>query len=345
MNLDDWLSATPSDSQFAHLSDYNAAAFGDPIQIKSTDDPTSKRPRMDSSVSFSTALEAESSKRLDLEQSQSTPHSSPVQNLLGLHSTLQRIFKAYTDGGISKIDGTWTLQTAIEETFIATDKLVSIIEELNLQATLDAPQTATFPYRTNAHGDADRLQQRPSGHDSTSLLLLSCYVCVLEVYQVQVESMCDQAEDIVCERGSNLGRRRSDSSRAWSFSSPLTDIPVLNIGQFNLGTSPDRNIGLLLHVTQDMIRRLQGVVQLCATSNNEIEAYSPIHARNDYHARSAQSGLRTRRMESGLERNQDERSVRAMSLMFDSILTGIEARERLLKASIQEVKVVLKDSF
>jgi hypothetical protein len=89
-----------------------------------------------------------------------------------------------------------------------------------------------------------------------------------------------------------------------------------------------------------MIGRFQAVVQRCASSNNEHEVSSMTYPRNDFHARSGQNAFRARRIDD-LGRAQDGGTVLAVSVMLNSILNGIESRERQLMASIQEVKGVL----
>jgi hypothetical protein len=343
--LESLLSATPNDPQIIHLSNHSTALSDEPLQIERNEDRVSKRLREDRCLTVPSPPETDSGDNQNSDKYNSTSQRDPIQRLLGLQSTLQKIPKPCTDERAQKSDGTWTPQTAIEEAFIATDKLVSVIEEINDQASYDTSWNANFPYRNNSNTDAERSRLRPPGEESTSLLVLSCYVCLLEIYQVQIVSMCDEAEDTVYGPGKNTGRRRSNPpARASTFSSSPTNIPVLNIGQFNLGMSPVRNIGLLLYVTQDMVGRLQSVVQHCVSSNNEIETYSFMHTRNDSHPRAGQPVFRTRRMDIETGRIQDGGTVRAMSFMFDSILKGIEARETQLKASIQEVKNILNNS-
>jgi hypothetical protein len=341
MILENWLSMEPNDTKFDHLADHGTSIFTNVFLCDSTENSISSQSGTNSGVPSSTSSETHSARGFDFQSFISKPNACVVQRLLELHSTLQRISKAYVDSESYSSEDNWTAQTAMEETFLATDKLVSVIEELNLQAASDVSQPATSLYRGNTRGDAERGHKRSPGHDSTSLLVLSCYACVLEVYQVQVESMCDQAEDVCCDVGSIRGHQRTDSpTTISSFASSLKNIPVLNIGQFNLKTSPVRNISLLLHVTQDMVERLQGAMQFWASLNNKTDAFPPTPTRSEFYARSTQSGLRRRR-----DSIQDEGALRAMPSMFDSVLSGVESRERQLKVSIQEVKDLLKDTF
>jgi hypothetical protein len=346
MILESWLSVERNDTQSDQSGDHGTSIFTNVFLNNPAENSISNPPRTDSGFASSTSSDTHSTSGFNIQTCTSRPINCVVQRLLELHSTLQRISKAYADSENCSSEDSWTAQTAMEETFLATDKLVSVIEDLNLQATPDVPQPAVNLYRGNTRGDMERSHKRSPGYDSTSLLVLSCYACVLEVYQVQVESMCDQAEDVCCDVGSARGHQRTDSSTTISsFTSSLKNIPVLNIGQFNLRTSPVRNISLLLHVTQDMVERLQGAMQFWASLNNKTDAYSPTSTRSEFYARSTRSVLRTRRRDSTYERNQDDGAQRAMPTMFDSVLSGVESRERQLKVSIQEVKDLLKDTF
>jgi len=141
--------------------------FDVPLQTEADQGPLlelDERPQADPSLTTPTTHVTDGG------ENNSTIPNSPLQRLLDLQLTLQ---------------------TAIEDTFIATDDLVAVIEELHRQATHETVHAHAFESRTNARGNAGRGNSCALGDGSTSLLVLSCYVCLLEIYEVRVASFCD----------------------------------------------------------------------------------------------------------------------------------------------------------
>jgi hypothetical protein len=259
----------------------------------------------------------------------STTLDMPIQRLLKVRAALQSISGTFKAGEQVLGDGT-SIKTPLEKTFIATEDLVTVVEDL-----------CTEPVRGGARRhDSQNRRHHIDGvnslHDnSTSLLVLSCYACLLDIYRILIDSLHDQVENSLCERRDSFSSTRLSTS-----TSPSTSLPTLSIGQFNLG-SPTRNMNLLLHATQEMIERLQDVVQLCSISTQEQIVPSRGYGYDEVHSRSRPSTIRGRRP-TNTDHAEKRGTEAAMSQMLDAISNSIRSQEEQLLSSIQEVKDVLR---
>lgn len=334
-----WLSVNPSDTQIVRSEDHNMTSYPDSVQLGPI---TPDQFPTGSSIISSASSGIQSSRRNELDTSSVMSQESIAQQLLYLHSTLQRLLTVNHNGGVLTWDDTWTPQTAIEQIFITTDKLVAVMEELSLQSSPSTPESTST---RSSSSDIEHTKQSQSGTDSTSLLALSCYICALEVYQTQIDSMNEQVTDMLNESRNSLSNGGSDSStRSASLSSCVNLMPVLNIGQFNLGMSPIRNIGVLLHLMQEMVERLQGAVQCWSGMQSKGDEQMALDADIEINAHSSLPERTGGRKDSVLGLNRVDGTRYAMSSVFDSVLVGVQARERMLRASMQEVKDMLKRS-
>jgi hypothetical protein len=162
--------------------------FDVPLQTEADQGPLlelDERPQADPSLTTPTTHVTDGG------ENNSTIPNSPLQRLLDLQLTLQKISTSSKGGDVRGFDEARSPGTAIEDTFIATDDLVAVIEELHRQATHETVHAHAFESRTNARGNAGRGNSCALGDGSTSLLVLNCYVCLLEIYEVRVASFCD----------------------------------------------------------------------------------------------------------------------------------------------------------
>lgn len=341
--FENWLSVNPSDTQLVCAQNQNTSPFSDSVQLESITPEQFRTGSIGSSIS-SVSSGFQSTTRPGSEIYSANSQDSAVQQLLYLHSTLQRILTVYNNGGDLNWDNAWTPQTATEETFLATDKLVAVMEGLSHQSTPSTPASGSATSALSTQREIEHPTKSQPGADSTSLLVLSCYICALEVYQAQLDSMKDQVNDIIREPCSTAQNGGSDSpSRASSLVSSANIMPVLNIGQFNLGMSPMRNLSLLLHLTQDMVERLQGAVQQWSSiGDNKNELQMSQNGDDGFSDLTQRPNSSRSRKDSVLDNRQEHKTQHAMSSVFDSVLAGVQSREKMLGASMQDVKNILK---
>ncbi|KAF3480354.1 uncharacterized protein GIQ15_05701 [Arthroderma uncinatum] len=213
--------------------------------------------------------------------------------------------------------------SGIEETFTATETLVDIINtfhELNILGGPMSPKENS-PRLSGLRGYA------------TVLLIYSCYLHLLSVYELLVASLSANVQRSASQHEASRFSFLQQNSTSANFrpldSSPI-DIPVLNIGQFSLAASPRMNLGLLLHFIQETVDRMQTAIQTCASM--------PQHGITD--------GLRhTGRKASSSWYGADvpfTRDVDGRSSMFDGILSDIEMHEKELTGNLNDLKGLLK---
>ncbi|KAH7409929.1 hypothetical protein DE146DRAFT_330536 [Phaeosphaeria sp. MPI-PUGE-AT-0046c] len=340
--FESWLSVNPSDMQIVHPDDHEMSPFASPAQCEPI---TPDQFRTSSSSISSASSRIQDWSRQELETSSLVSQDDIAQQLLYLHSTLQRSLTVYNNGGVLTWDDTWTPQTAVEQIFITTDKLVAVLEALSLQSAPSTPQSGRNTPASASGGNFGRMMRTQSGSDSTSLLVLSCYICALEVYQMQVDSMSEQVNDIINQTCKTAQQGNSESStRASSLISSANIMPVLNIGQFNLGLSPIRNLSLLLHLMQEMVERLHEAVQYWSVTQTDGQERTSPHRNGETSGSWPQPELSRSHKDSVLDQGRIDGARHAISSVFDSILASVGNRERTLRVSMQEVKDTLKKS-
>ncbi|KAK9446345.1 hypothetical protein VB005_00190 [Metarhizium brunneum] len=139
----------------------------------------------------------------------------------------------------------------IEKMFSATESLMHVIHTMNRGDGTTCSQ-GSGACKCSSGADRDcRSEPTPNtwrlADNSTVLLILSCYLRLLDMY-------------------ASLAQFLRDSHQTGSPNSTVNapGIPVFALGNFNLGTSPDANIGVILHMVLDMVDRLQTAVSHCA---------------------------------------------------------------------------------
>jgi hypothetical protein len=132
----------------------------------------------------------------------------------------------------------------------------------------------------------------------------------------------------------------SSSSHAFSPTSPTINVPILNIGQFNLATSPNMNLGLLLHFILEMVERLQAAVQLCASvTKNGNEGIFNLSGTREPISLHTTGGAADESLKAN---NNSPTSPPAVSTIFETLLSDIEDREKNLKGTLYELKDLLR---
>jgi hypothetical protein len=130
--LDDWIPTTPNDPQVKRLSDEVMTTFEVPVQTEVNQGRLLQSPQAGPGLATSNANDVGENPILN---SNPTTNKTPLQRLLGLQSTLQKISTSSKDEVVRGFDDARPLSTAIEDTFMATDELVAVIEELHRQTT------------------------------------------------------------------------------------------------------------------------------------------------------------------------------------------------------------------
>ena len=272
---------------------------------------------------------------------------TPLQKLLDLQLTLEKVSGSFQAG---KTQGNTTAHpypTGIEGTFTATDDFVDVIRSLHHSPSQGTAHDFPSDRWTEAQSDQNSGSEPPEcslSDESMLLLILSCYVRLLQVYESLVASLYNHVEQLVprASRPSSSRRDSSISSKPSTAQGSPIHVPILNIGQFNLSTSPSRNVGLLLYFTLEMFERIQEAIQLCASgpSPRDNAGMRSISRRNDLISRPGQAAFRGGGMDD-IGRAPNGRTLRAVSTVFESILEGIKAREEYLTGSIHEAKDIL----
>jgi hypothetical protein len=258
-----------------------------------------------------------------------TMPETPTQRLLNVRAALQDISDTFKAGNQVLGNGTST-KTPIEKTFIVTEDLVTVVEDLYTEPMRGGAQ------RHDSQNHRHHIDGADSLHDnSTSLLVMSCYTCLLDIYRVLIASLYDQVDNTLCQR-----RDSYSSSRALTSTSSSTSLPTLSIGGFNLGC-PTRNINLLLYATQEMIERLQDVVQSCSVTTTEQNVPGRGYGCEKVLLRARPSTIRGRRS-TNTEYVEKLGVETAMTQMLACISNSIRSQEEQLMSSIQEVKYMLR---
>ncbi|KJK74641.1 hypothetical protein H634G_09952 [Metarhizium anisopliae BRIP 53293] len=139
----------------------------------------------------------------------------------------------------------------IEKMFSATESLMHVIHTMNRSDGNTCSQGSSA-CRCSSGADRDcRSESIPNtwrlADNSTVLLILSCYLRLLDMYESLAQFL-----------------RHSHQTGSPNSTVNAPGIPIFALGNFNLGTSPDANIGVILHMVLDMVDRLQTAVSHCA---------------------------------------------------------------------------------
>jgi hypothetical protein len=108
---------------------------------------------------------------------------------------------------------------------------------------------------------------RPFNHSPstvTTLLIMTCYLRLLHIYEPLVASLQRHLQQ---QSASRLTRppfsRLTSSERGWNpAQSPDVWLPAFSIGSFSTASSTDMNVRLLMHLISQMLEQIHGAVQV-----------------------------------------------------------------------------------
>lgn len=271
-------------------------------------------------------------------QESQTPSSSP--NALEARNTMEELLNLQRDlydicnSSLTKAGQAGTKGTpdsfepnhgSIENIFAATERLVRIIYLLNGK-TRDNPSRNTGIWTPSP---TPREDSAPSMVDltdsSTVLLILSCYLRLLDTYESLVKSL-----------------HLSHQSRPPGAGTPNPGMPIFAVGGFSLASSPDGNVALMITIVLEMVGRLKMAVRVCAVAAQSDFHEVPEHSRRKSHSTPRSKGLSSFSAAAGAGGRVDEAhhcsTGPATETFLRAMLFDVHAREDALIGNLYDLK-------
>ncbi|KAL9038937.1 MAG: hypothetical protein Q9214_005081 [Letrouitia sp. 1 TL-2023] len=224
-------------------------------------------------------------------------YETNLSELSGLQMKLHRLSisssnkKTQVDAIASSLDTNATPDTTIDETFAATETLISILKSLYSRPisghqSKDPPTQAFMnilvdpSQGTSSNSSSSTSFPNPQSDTATTLLLLTCYLRLLQIYESLAASLHQHLRQ--AHQGSRPISSSSSSSPARLPVSRITPgkgtspssppIPSFSIGSFSMPPSSHLNTALLLHLTSQMVERIHRTVRDCVpiTANTNL---------------------------------------------------------------------------
>ena len=344
-----WQGNVGQDMTLSSMDCESVSLLDDDIQISPT------VPDLPNSTGTKIALATQSNAGTEPEPSRTSFSSlertsvTYMDKLLALQSKLHTLSGFFSKVGTQNLESeessasTGVASRDIEETFTATENLVDIIHNLHGTMPFKRPQEPAVCHSMDKRNDSNHeMPSTASGlsDSSTVLLTLSCYLRLLQVYELLVASLHSNVQQSTHDtsRFSTLGASPASSANSSALNAPPVGIPILNIGHFNLATSPDMNIGLMLHFVLEMVERLQTAVQLCAfTAQSSMEGLASSGRRSST-ARYTHPAFLNR----GGDEVHSSSTVSAVQGVFGAMVSDVGVREEELTQTLYEAKKLLR---
>jgi hypothetical protein len=260
-----------------------------------------------------------------------------INRLLDLQRTLYVLSGPSFEAACKDSESDVTYCSDMEETFNATETLVEIIHTLH-EKPPHGKSCPTHRARTNGSGIPFKSPTLPDY--ATVLLIFSCYLRLLNVYELLVTFLNATIRQSASSHGIGKLTVPYDSPSAENLllsNSSSIAMPVVNIGQFNVAASPIMNLQLLLYFMEEMLGRLQTAIQLCSTSRSSTADAVSYSVKRKFTSPYGLNTVHTIGMDD-LAKSKKNCIAPDVSTVFDDMLVHIEGHEKELIRSLRGLK-------
>jgi hypothetical protein len=267
--------------------------------------------------------------------------------LLGLFKSLStgqehktRVINAYSPKPLG-FNTESDLSKDIEEIYRVTEDFAKIIESLyqskeaehSTELNLSIPTPNSLPGTDESRTEAAFYSPQP--HVATVLLFSSCYVRLMHVYELLIETLQERSQQHNKEGSSRLARSTgSPASNRSAFHLPRGDVPSFRIGTLQLAMPANTNVELHFYVIAQMIQRLKNTMELGMSRTRTIQ-------NNKAAAAGARDGERGGGDNVGLGAKEGWTSPGNKSSVFgmvEMVLPEVSEREEILMAIVHTAK-------